>query len=65
MPACICADAGYGSEENYDYLEKENVDGYVKYNYFHIEQTKKWREDSFKVSNLYYNEEQDKVYCPM
>ena len=65
MPTCICADAGYGSEENYEYLEEQNIDGYVKYNYFHKEQTKKWREDPFKVANLHYNEEQDKVYCPM
>jgi len=65
MPACICADAGYGSEENYDYLEEQNIDDYLKYNYFHKEQTKKWKEDPFKVANLHYNEEKDKVYCPM
>jgi len=65
MPACICADAGYGSEENYDYLEKQQIDHYVKYNYFHKEQTRKWREDPFKTANLHYNKEEDKVYCPM
>ncbi len=65
MPTCICADAGYGSEENYDYLEEQHIDHYVKYNYFHKEQTKKWKEDPFKVANLHYNEEKDKVYCPM
>lgn len=33
----VVADAGYGSEENYEYLEKEKITGYVKYNYFHME----------------------------
>ena len=65
LPESICADAGYGSEENYDYLEEGNINNYVKYNYFHKEQSKKWKEDPFKSQNLFYNEEQDKVYCPM
>ncbi|MFV0232885.1 IS1182 family transposase, partial [Empedobacter falsenii] len=33
----ITADAGYGSEENYDYLEKEELTAYVKYNTFEKE----------------------------
>src|SRR5690606_6890834 len=36
----ITADAGYGSEENYDYLEKEELTAYVKYNTFDKEQDK-------------------------
>lgn len=65
MPACICADAGYGSEENYDYLEEQRIDHYVKYNYFHKEQTNKWKEDPFKTDNLHYNESKDTMTCPM
>lgn len=61
----ICADAGYGSEENYEYLEEENIEAYVKYNYFHQEQKKKYQEDFFKTSNLYYNAQQDVYFCPM
>src|SRR5690606_15961270 len=34
----VVADAGYGSEENYEMLEKNEVEAYVKYNYFHKEQ---------------------------
>ncbi len=33
-PLEIVADAGYGSEQNYLMLEKENITPYVKYNYF-------------------------------
>src|SRR5690606_27249299 len=64
-PESICADAGYGSEENYQYLEESGINNFVKYNYFHKEQTKKWKEDPFKVDNLHYNAENDTVYCPM
>jgi len=64
-PECICADAGYGSEENYRYLEEKGIDSYVKYNYFHKEQTKKWKEDPFKPQNLHYNKEKDQLTCPI
>ena len=37
----VCADAGYGSEENYEFMERFGISAYVKYNYFHMEQTKK------------------------
>lgn len=36
----VTADSGYGSEENYEYLEMEEMVGYVKYNWFHKEQHK-------------------------
>ena len=36
----ITADAGYGSEENYDYLEQKELTAYVKYNTFDKEQDK-------------------------
>lgn len=59
------ADAGYGSEENYEYLENNDVEAYVKFNYFHKEQSKKWQENPAKLENLYYNEQQDCYICPM
>ncbi len=31
----VVADSGYGSEENYEMLENNNITAYVKYNYFH------------------------------
>lgn len=33
----VIADAGYGSEQNYEYMAQERITGYVKYNYFHME----------------------------
>ena len=40
LPKNISADAGYGSEENYAYLEAHQLGNYVKYNTFHREQQK-------------------------
>lgn len=65
-PEVVVADAGYGSEENYEYLEEEGIEGYIKYNYFDKEQ-KKARIDKqpFSTEKLHYNQEEDCYYCPM
>jgi len=59
----VCADAGYGSEENYEMLKKKEIEAYVKYNYFHKEQKKKQKEDPFSVQNMYYNLKEDYYVC--
>ena len=65
VPEALVADAGYGSEENYEYLENEGIEAYVKFNYFHKEQSQKWKENPQKLENLYYNEQEDCYFCPM
>lgn len=61
----VVADSGYGSEENYEYLEKEQVEHYVKFNYFHAEQKKAFKTNPYKVENLHYNADGDYFVCPM
>lgn len=61
----VIADSGYGSEQNYAYLEGRGVSAYVKYNMFHKEDTRKYRCNPFLPMNLYRNEEQDFYICPM
>ena len=61
----VVADAGYGSEENYEFLEKNDIEAFVKYNYFHMEQKRKFKNNIFLPQNLYYNSEQDYFVCPM
>ena len=60
----ICADSGYGSEQNYAHLFGIGVTPYVKYNMFHAEDKKHRRENPFLVQNLYYNQEEDYYVCP-
>jgi transposase len=64
LPEVLVTDSGYGSEENYEYLEKNHIEAYVKYNYFHKEQSKKWKEDPYRADNLRYNQEEDFYLCP-
>ena len=61
----IVADSGYGSEENYEHMLRNGMAPYVKYNMFHTEQRRKYRNDPFRVSNLFYNDCEDFYVCPM
>lgn len=71
LPENLTADAGYGSEENYEFLEQTGVEAYVKYNTFDKEQQtykskkKKKAKDDFHRDTLYYNEKGDYYVCPM
>lgn len=67
-PETLTADAGYGSDENYTYLEDNNIEAFVKYNYFHKEQLDEKRskhKKPFAANRLFYNNETDTYYCPM
>ena len=61
----IVTDSGYGSEENYEYMFRNGMTPYVKYNMFHVEQRRSYRNNPFRVSNLFYNPDGDFYVCPM
>lgn len=61
----IVADSGYGSEENYGYMFSNGMTPYVKYNMFHVEQRRGYRDNPFRVSNLFFNPDDDFYVCPM
>ena len=65
-PSQVIADSGYGSEENYEYMKRESIQGIVKYNTYEKEQ-KKVRRDRrpFTSEKLYYNKEENYYVCPM
>ncbi len=66
LPEAAVADAGYGSEQNYEYLEAQNVEAFVKYNYFHLEQKKSLQEKRpFEQSKLHYDAARNQYICPM
>ncbi|NGP58031.1 IS1182 family transposase [Paenibacillus thiaminolyticus] len=63
LPKTVIADAGYGGEENYDYLEQNEVEAIVKYSTYHHEKSKAWQKDIRKIDNWTYNGEQDTWTC--
>jgi len=65
MPETEVADAGYGSEENYEFMQNNDIEGYVKYPLFHAEQKNSFKKNAFLPQNLYYNKEKDYFVCPM
>lgn len=63
LPHVLVADAGYGSEENYAYLEKRDVRAFVKYNLFHKEQKRAFKKDPVQPKNWSFDEEADEWTC--
>lgn len=65
FPGIEVADSGYGSEENYRFMEENGIEAYVKYNYFHKEHRPRYKPNPFHPDNWHYNEEKDYFVCPM
>jgi len=63
IPDHFVGDAGYGSEENYNKLEKEKINNYLKYNTFHLD-IKGKNKNPFHKDNMEYNKEEDYFTCP-
>jgi len=62
-------DAGYGSEENYAFLEREGMGNFFKYNTFHQEQHPPRKPEAlemrrFKSEYFPYDQERDEFICP-
>jgi hypothetical protein len=65
-PELVVADAGYGSEENYEYLKSNHIEAFVKYNQFDREQNETIQSKTpFAADKLHYNEQGDYYVCPM
>jgi transposase len=64
LPQRVIADAGYGDEENYAYLEQAGIEGYVKYYLFDQQQKRSWRKQRFRVENWDYDPQRDEYLCP-
>lgn len=56
LPDVVVADAGYGSEENYAYLESRGVEAFVKYSMFHKEQKRSFKADPTQPKNWTFDE---------
>ena len=65
----LSGDAAYGSEENYAYLEEQQIGNHLKYNTFYRETHPPRKEEliqkaSFRVENLPYDPDKDQFTCP-
>ena len=65
LPDIGVADSGYGSEENYRFMQENGIEAFVKYNFFHKEQRPRYTPNPFHAESLYYNKDEDYYVCPM
>jgi transposase len=70
LPQDVVTDAGYGSEENYAYLEQHGLGNFVKYNTFyqdthHYRQPEIIRKHQFRAENFGYDPQRDEFICPV
>lgn len=64
LPQVQVTDAGYGSEENYQYLHKQGVEAYIKPTDFDRKQKKNWQPNPFATEQLEYDSHKDEYSCP-
>jgi hypothetical protein len=64
-PANITADAGYGSEQNYEWLEHKRITAYVKHGQFDRQRNEKIRSKTpYAPDKLHYDVQNDLYFCP-
>lgn len=69
LPKNVVADAAYGSEENYAYLEEHNIGNYLKYTTFY-QDTHPYRNPEiirkhhFRADHFTYDPQADEFICP-
>jgi hypothetical protein len=64
-PGSTITDAGYGSEENYRYLDQAGSEAYLKYNTFFLETKRFWRKrNPYHIQFFTHDESRDLFYCP-
>lgn len=59
----IVADAGYESEENYLFLEKNGQSSFIKPMNYEISKTQNYKKDIGKMENMEYDPEKDSYRC--
>lgn len=59
----IVADAGYESEENYLFLEKNGQSSFIKPMNYEISKTRNYKKDIGKMENMEYDPEKDSYRC--
>lgn len=63
LPDNVVGDSGFGSEENYRYLQEHGIGNYLKYNNFHNEK-KLRKKHPYSKENFSYDAQRDVFVCP-
>jgi len=63
-PEKVFGDAGFGGEENYEFVEKEKIGGILKNNMTDYERTSKYKNDKYKKENFKYDKRKNEYTCP-
>jgi len=64
-PTNITADAGYGNQQNYEWLERKRITAYVKHNQFDRNQNERLRnKNPYTTDKLKYDAKKDQYICP-
>lgn len=64
LPENIIADAGYGSEENYEFLLDNEINTYVKHSSLCKKAKKRIENNKYHFQNWPYDPESDQFICP-
>jgi hypothetical protein len=64
LPQVQVSDAGYSSEENYQYLHQQGVEAYIKPTDFDRKQKRNYQPNPFTTEQLEYNAIKDEYSCP-
>ena len=63
-PQTITADSIFGTEQNYQLLEGEGIENYLKFPLFHKEQSHEYKDNKFLRENFSYDKDKDTYTCP-
>jgi transposase len=63
-PDRIIADSIFGTEQNYELLQKNDIESYMKFPFYHKEQTKQYQQNIFLKENFPYDHLTDSYECP-
>jgi len=64
-PQDVIADAGYGSEENYAWMQENEIEACVKYNSFHYQRKRNYKKKhSYQADAFICHTEEDEYECP-
>lgn len=63
LPENVNADAAYGNEENWSFLQKYGIKNFLKYGLYRKEKSKKWKAEKLRFDDFVYNKEKDEFVC--